>query len=148
MDPFHQYIHLPCTPERAFEMFTHDQHLEKWLTEKASVEPGLGGKYELFWDRENPEVDSTLGCRITAYAPGKLLAFDWKGPQKFAAFMNKADPLTHVVVAFFPSRQGTELRLLHSGWRKSGRWPEAKAYFERAWKNALKTLQAQIAANG
>jgi uncharacterized protein YndB with AHSA1/START domain len=148
VDPFHHHIHLPCTPERAFEMFTQDEHLEDWLTEKASVEPSVGGKYELFWDCENPEVDSTLGCRITAYAPGMLLAFDWKGPQKFAALMNDADPLTHVVIAFFPSTQGTELYLLHSGWRQSGPWPKVKAYFERAWENAPKTLQAQLAASG
>lgn len=145
MDLFHQHQQLPCTPETAFEMFTRNEHLESWLTEKAEVEPSVGGKYELFWDLEDLQVDSTRGCHISAYNPGRLLAFDWKGPKDFASFMNDADPLTHVVVAFFPSAQGTELHLLHGGWRRSGRWPEAKAYFERAWENALKNLKVYIA---
>jgi uncharacterized protein YndB with AHSA1/START domain len=143
----HQQIHLNCTPEKAFRQFTHSEHLERWLTGRAEVEARIGGKYELFWDLDHPERDSTLGCRITALVPDRMLAFDWKGLQEFSDFMNDADPLTHVAVLFFSAKSGTELHLLHSGWRRSGRWPEAQAYFERAWTNALETLQGQIGAD-
>ncbi|MFW9951980.1 MAG: hypothetical protein ACFFKA_17820 [Candidatus Thorarchaeota archaeon] len=41
---------LECDKHKAFEIFTINEYLENWLTEKADVVPKLGGKYELFWD--------------------------------------------------------------------------------------------------
>lgn len=140
----HQQVQLNCAPEIAFRQFTRVERLERWLTKKADVEARIGGKYELYWDIDHPERDSTVGCRITALVPDRMLAFDWKGPQQFSDFMNDADPLTHVAVMFYPAQRGSELYLLHSGWRVSGRWSEAQAYFDRAWIHALKTLQEQI----
>jgi len=39
---------LKCHLNKAFEMFTVNEHLEKWLTKVADVEPKMGGKYDLF----------------------------------------------------------------------------------------------------
>ncbi len=53
-------IRLNCALEKAFEMFTVNRHLENWLTDTAEVEPKVGGKFELFWDAEDRENDSTI----------------------------------------------------------------------------------------
>jgi uncharacterized protein YndB with AHSA1/START domain len=45
-----QSIHLKCTSQQAFEMFTVNEHLEKWLAQEAHVEPKVSGKYELYWN--------------------------------------------------------------------------------------------------
>lgn len=96
-------VHLKCDSEKAFEMFTVNQHLGRWLTQMADVEPKAGGKYELFWNPEDKENDSTIGCKILALQPNKFLCFEWKGPKQFKHFMNEAKPLTSVVAFLIPT---------------------------------------------
>ena len=126
---------------RAFELFTANKHLEKWLTNAADVEPKIGGKYELFWNPQNRANDSTIGCKILAIAPNRLLCFEWKGPKQFKHFMNEVQPLTNVAVFFIPLKEGTEIHLLHTGWRDSAEWEEAREWFDKAWMMALSELQ-------
>jgi uncharacterized protein YndB with AHSA1/START domain len=141
-------IRLKCTPHKAFEMFTLNEHLDKWLTQVADVQPKKGGKYELFWNPEDKENDSTIGCKVLALHPGSFLVFEWKGPKQFKHFMNNADPLTQVVVLFTSLKKGTKLctgvNLIHSGWRSSAEWEEARQWFERAWANALSELEKYV----
>jgi uncharacterized protein YndB with AHSA1/START domain len=137
---------LPVDGTVAFRFFTEKEFLERWLTTAANVEPKLGGKYELFWNPDTPDDNSTKGCHITAIEQGRILAFDWKGPVQFKEFMNNADPLTHVTVSFSPCEKTSEpcttVHLLHSGWRNSQNWNEAKAWQERAWRGAFEELKA------
>ena len=147
----HCSTRVKCPPEQAFKMFTDNKLLPSWLSNLAEIEAQVGGKYELFWDPNDREINSTLGCRVTAIAPNKLLAFEWKGPIEFKAFMNTADPLTHVVILFVDCTEGstqcTEVHLVHSGWRSSEAWIEARNYFENAWKIAFKNLEMVITDN-
>jgi uncharacterized protein YndB with AHSA1/START domain len=137
-------ISLRCNAQKAFEMFIANQHLEKWLTKLADVEPKTGGKYELFWNPEDKNNDSTIGCKVLAIENGKFIAFEWKGPKQYKHFMNNAKPLTHVIVFFIPSAEGTEVHLLHTGWRDSLEWEEARQWFDNAWTNALEELQKYV----
>ncbi|TKJ29008.1 MAG: hypothetical protein CEE40_10040 [Chloroflexi bacterium B3_Chlor] len=144
----YQRARLRCDSHRAFEMFTVNGLLESWLTALAEVEPVVGGKYELFWDPGDKEINSTIGCKVTAIERDKFLCFEWKGPAQYQHFMNEADPLTHVVVFFMPreddSVPSTEAHLIHSGWRGSAEWEEAREWFERAWGAAFKELENQV----
>jgi len=142
----YQSLVVKDTPHHVFKMFTENEHLEKWLTKKADVEPRIGGKYELFWNLEDTEHDSTIGCTVLAFTPDTLLSFEWKGPHQFE-FMNEADPLTHVVVAFIPCKGGTEVHLIHTGWRSTAEWEEARKWFEKAWQIALSELQTYAMEN-
>jgi uncharacterized protein YndB with AHSA1/START domain len=141
----HHAILLKCEPQKAFEMFTLNKHLEKWLAQSADVEPRVSGKYELFWDLKDKQNDSTIGCKILALCPNRFLVFEWKGPKQFKRFMNVADPLTHVLVVFILGSEGsqpsTEVHLIHSGWRNSAEWEEARQWFDRTWKAALSELE-------
>jgi len=126
-------------------MFTTNNNLESWLTELADVEPKISGKYELFWDPSDKENNSTIGCKVTAIEQDKYITFEWKGPKQFKHFMNNADPLTHVVVVFIPSVSNsnlyTDVVLVHSGWRNTPEWEEARQYFDKAWSGALNKLK-------
>lgn len=139
---------LACDANRAFEMFTVKNRIQSWLSPLAYVEPVINGKYELFFDPSDPENNSTFGCKITAIVPGKLLSFEWKGPKQFKHFMNQANPLTHVVVSFIPcdkaSTPCTEVYLIHSGWRNSAEWEEAREWFNKAWTAAFEQLEKQV----
>ena len=138
---------LDCDISTAFNLFTVNKLLESWLTEKAEVDPKVGGNYELFWDLKNRESNSTIGCKITGIETDKFLSFDWKGPIDFQTFMNVADPLTHLIVFFSHNSSDpnkTIIRLFHTGWRKDPDWQKARNYFEKAWSKALQGLKEKI----
>ena len=140
-------VHLPVPPEEAFRYFTENERLEGWLVTEADVTPRVGGLYQLYWEPETPEDNSTIGCRVTALVPDRLIAFQWRSPKQFKAFANGADPLTHVVVSLFPEDAGTRVHLLHSGWRSGPEWEEARVWQERAWSVAFERLR-QVGAEG
>lgn len=140
-------IDLKSDLKTTFDMFTNNKMLETWLTSVADVEQTVGGKYELFWDPNNLEDNSTIGCRITGIKPYHFISFEWRSPKQFKHFANKADPLTHVVVFFIPTKQGTEVNLVHSGWRKSSEWEEARIWQEKAWAVAFKALEKCLNEN-
>ena len=60
----------------------------------------------------------------------------------------KADPLTHVVVFFIPSDKGTNVHVIHSGWRSSAEWEEHRQWQDRAWYQVLQELNKQVNAKG
>ncbi|MFX0018440.1 MAG: SRPBCC domain-containing protein [Promethearchaeota archaeon] len=137
-----------CDVPTAFKMFTENNLIESWLTEKADVEAKIRGKYELFWDPNNPKDNSTIGCKVTGVEPNKFISFDWKGPVQFKSFMNSADPLTHIIVFFSVNdhlnQNNTNIYLFHTGWRKTQEWQDARNFFEKAWKKAFKELKERI----
>jgi uncharacterized protein YndB with AHSA1/START domain len=135
----HALIGVP--PAKAFAYFTVNELLQSWLTAVADVEPKVGGRYELFWEPTDRENNSTIGCRVTAIAPGQAIAFPWRSPKQFKSFANTADPLTHVVVMFTPEGGGTRVHLIQSGWRSTSEWEEARVWQERAWTAAFKQLE-------
>ncbi|HET9918388.1 MAG TPA: SRPBCC domain-containing protein [Ktedonobacteraceae bacterium] len=144
----HQTVRLHCGAQRAFEMFTVNECLQSWLATLAEVEPEGGGKYELFWNPNEREQASTLGCKVTAIEPEQLLAFEWKGPPQFSHVMNTADPLTHVVVCFVPSDElftaSTDIHLIHSGWHSTWEWELARQWHIRAWEEAFVQLRGLV----
>ncbi len=140
----HHSVRLHCNARRAFEMFTVNHLLESWLVNVAEVEPVVGGKYELFWEPEDRENNSTIGCRVTAIEPDKFISFEWRSPKQYKHFANNADPLTHAVVFFVLAGVNTEIHLIHSGWRSSAEWEEARQWQDRAWGVAFKELERQV----
>ncbi|HZG15063.1 MAG TPA: SRPBCC domain-containing protein [Candidatus Bathyarchaeia archaeon] len=141
----HQSEVLDYPLELSFRLFTESEHLANWLTNAAEIEPVVGGKYELFWNTANREIDSTIGCKVLAVEENKLLCFEWKGSQKFAALMNETRPFTHVTIFFMPHERGTEIHLLHNGWRDSVEWDEAREWFAMAWNMSFASLKKYIA---
>ncbi len=135
---------LNCLKEKAFELFITNKGLESWLTVKADVEPYVGGKYELFWEPDTPEDNSTIGCKILAIVKPNYLNFEWKGPKHYKHFMNDAQPLTNVTVIFTAKANQTMVTLIHTGWRGTSDWEEARQYFINAWKGAFKQLEELV----
>ena len=136
----HQSRTLPCSVTQAFACFTQNALLTRWLTADANVSAEVGGAYELFWQPDDRENNSTIGCKITALCENQLLAFEWKSPVQFKAFANQADPLTHVVVSFVEHASGCKIHLVHSGWRSSENWLSAYQWQQNAWHMGLDNL--------
>lgn len=70
----HVSAFVAVAPANAFAYFTSTALLQQWLTASADVEARVEGEYELFWQPDDRENNSTIGCRVTAVAPGQLLA--------------------------------------------------------------------------
>jgi hypothetical protein len=83
---------LPAPPERVWAALVDPSQAGTWFAAKANIVPELGGAYELFWLPDTPDHQSTIGCRITAIAPPRHLAFTWRGPDELSAIMNDGDP--------------------------------------------------------
>ena len=140
----HLSLKLHCDSHHAFELFTDNQLLESWLVSVAEVEPIIGGKYELFWEPDDRENNSTIGCKVTSLEPDQLIAFEWRSPKQYKHFANNADPLTHVVVSFYPEGEWTTIHLVYSGWRGTPEWEEARQWQERAWSIAFNALEKKV----
>jgi uncharacterized protein YndB with AHSA1/START domain len=140
----HRSIKLNCNSQRAYRFFTDNRSLESWLVTLAEVEPVIGGKYELFWEPDDRENNSTLDCKVTALEPNQLIAFEWRSQKQYKHFANNADPLTHVVVSFYPDGEWTTVHLVHSGWRGTSEWEEARQWQDRSWSVAFRELEKKV----
>jgi len=145
----HKSVRLACNAHQAFRMFTEDNLLAAWLADSAEVEPKVGGKFHLIWAQTPDPNHGTQGCKITVYEPDRLLAFQWRGPDRFDDSMNKADPLTHVTVSFHAceaaaGKSCTEVHLVHTGWGHGADWDKAREFFEHAWTGAFGALAEKI----
>lgn len=135
---------LNCSAEQAFNYFSQEELLTKWLTKKAVVEMKVGGKYELYWAPEDndPTNDSTYGCQVLAVDRPHVLSIEWKGNKEQKHFMNTVQPLTNVTIMFFGfGTSATKVILLHTGWRQGAEWNAAKDYFRYAWSTAFSQLK-------
>lgn len=135
---------INCSIEKAFDMFTKNEHLEKWFSVKADVELSIGGKYELFWDPKDLENNSTMGCKILAFDKPNYLNFEWKGAVQHKHFMNNVRPLTNVTVIFSTKGKQTNVTVIHTGWRNTEEWEKALQYFSIAWKSVLVNLKKYV----
>lgn len=127
--------------DEAWLLWAEADKLTTWLTVKANIKPEVGGSYELFWDPEHPEQNSTIGCKILELNPKQSLVFQWKGPVPFADVMN-VDPLPTWVRVTLISKSHTQttIRLEHFGWKSGIKWSEAKKWQESAWLQAFSQL--------
>jgi uncharacterized protein YndB with AHSA1/START domain len=131
--------------DRLWEAWTNPHELTLWLSELANVHPVVGGPYELFWERDHPEQNSTLGCRLLKVEPSKQLEFSWRGPVPYADLMNIEPFPTSVRVTFASVGQDrSNVRLEHFGWGEGPRWNEARLWQEKAWQIAFARLKQHL----
>ena len=128
---------------KVFEAWIKPGMLEQWLARKAHVEPSPGGAYELYWDLENPAINSTQGCRIADIVPNVEISFNWKGPEQFAQIMGDT---TTVFVRLEAQGSNTLLRFVHTGWGAGARWDEARVWQAEAWREAMENLKNMLEA--
>jgi uncharacterized protein YndB with AHSA1/START domain len=140
--------YLAAPPAKVWDALVDPAHVGTWFAADACIVAVRGGAYELFWQPGDPEHQSTIGCRITAIAPCRYLAFTWRGPDELSSLMNEGDPPpppTHVTFSLAPAGEGTELRMRHAGFGDGDDWSRAVAWHERAWLACLSNLEALLA---
>lgn len=140
---------IPADAKSVFRCFTDPKLVPIWLwADHAKIGKSVGQPYEVFWLPEG-NADSTAGATITALDRGKLIAFTWRGPTRFApyGFMNLKGHTTHVVVTLLrDDKGGTEVHIVHSGFGEGKEWKSAKKFFEGAWAGWLTSLKELVGA--
>jgi uncharacterized protein YndB with AHSA1/START domain len=137
--------HLQAAPERVWQALVEPEQVGTWFAASARISPERGGAYELFWQPETPEHNSTVGCRVTAIAASRHIAFTWRGPDELSTTMNEGDPPpppTHVTITLTPTSIGTDVTVRHVGFGHDEGWSEAVAWHERSWTACLDNLEA------
>lgn len=137
-------VELPVPARAAWDAWNSPEALRRWLTKDARVGTAIGEHFELFWDTD-PSVNSTMGCMITEIHEQRSLAFQWKGPTRFAEIMNVEPLPTWVRIEVLEqSPYQTVIRLEHGGWQSGPDWEAARMWHESVWRNSLGQLRSHL----
>lgn len=133
------------TPEEAFRAFSTSAGWKAAMGVESNIDLRVGGPYEIYFSMEPPPGErGSEGCRVLAYLPGRMLCFSWNAPPQFP---NERAQRAWVVLTFTPSDGGkTAVRLEHTGFGDGGRWPEVRAYFDRAWGMVMEAFRSRAAS--
>lgn len=126
---------IAADPETVFRALTDVDELSRWWTTSADSDARTGGAFEYRFEfPEEPERNHTYSGTYDAVVPNERVAYPWQG--------RLGD--TKVEVTLRPSGDGTELRLVHSGWGEGGEWPTAVKMHEEGWGFFLGNLKSHL----
>jgi uncharacterized protein YndB with AHSA1/START domain len=96
-------------PPAVFAALMTPALVDRWLPSAASIEPRVGGRYDLGWSGPRP-------TEIVELEPDRVLAYRWTAGH---------GPETTVRWRLAERPGGTRVRLAHRGWDDAGGWWEA-----------------------
>jgi uncharacterized protein YndB with AHSA1/START domain len=144
LGPIVKQVEVHCPPERAFEVFTNLVH-EWWPLATHSVfgDDAAGLSFGTAVGDQIVETSRTgESCSwgaITAYEPGRRLAFTWHPGIS-------AEQTTQVEVRFAPTERGTLVELVHEGWAKRDDPIARRAGYDVGWVVVLDRYASRSAA--
>jgi uncharacterized protein YndB with AHSA1/START domain len=128
--------------DAVWRAWTDPGELSQWFGYGANVELRPGGPYEILFLRDNaPGLQGGEGNVIQSYEPHRFLAFTWNAPPTFGPLR---DERTWVRIDFDDTPTGTQVTLIHYGWRAGPDWDGVYDYFDRAWDHVMSALIAHF----
>ena len=122
-------LNVEVKPSIVFDAFSNATALTEWLCAIAQADAHPGGRLYLWWESGY----YVSGEYIELLSDSKIV-FSWHG---------RAEPgITRVKVSFMPSKNGTRIILVHSGFDSSKAWSTAKREIKRTWSNTLENLKS------
>lgn len=97
---------VDASAERVFEVLTNPEQVERWIATQATIEPEIGGKYDLGWGT------STEGVKILELVPGEKLSITMPEDPQYG---NKNRTHTTLTWTLEGSGGKTRLTFTHSG---------------------------------
>jgi uncharacterized protein YndB with AHSA1/START domain len=121
---------VAVAPNEVYRAFTNEIALQDWLSNAADIDPRIGGRIYIWWDKGYHSSGT-----YTALERGKTVAFTWRGPN---------DPTsTDVTVTLTPlGDDATHIQLTHSGLGPGEEWAQIAFQDKRGWESALENLQS------
>jgi uncharacterized protein YndB with AHSA1/START domain len=122
-------VEIAASPTEVFASLIDPAQLNRWIAERAEVEPEVGGRYDFGWDH-GP-------VKILELEPDKLLAYSWRH-----SWEDAQGPDSTVVRWELEGSQGhTHLTIVHSGFGGTGRKTEG---YQLGWMEFLASLQRML----
>jgi uncharacterized protein YndB with AHSA1/START domain len=119
-------VSIAASPDEVFASLIEPAQLNRWIADRAEVEPEVGGRYDFGWDH-GP-------VKILELEPGKVLAYTWRH-----SWEDAEGPDSTVVRWELEGSQGhTHLTVVHSGFGGTGRRPEG---YQLGWMEFLASLK-------
>jgi uncharacterized protein YndB with AHSA1/START domain len=119
-------VEIAASPSQVFASLIEPAQLNRWIAERAEVDPEVGGRYDFGWDH-GP-------VKILELEPDKVLAYSWRH-----SFQDAAGPDATVVRWELAGSQGhTHLTIVHSGFGGTERRTEG---YQLGWMEFLASLK-------
>jgi uncharacterized protein YndB with AHSA1/START domain len=141
LDPILIQVTVPLPTPMIHGAFLDAEKLSRSFCDAATIEPRVGGRYELTY---RGEPTFTSAGALTQLTPDVDLGFTWLAPPPFDQLMNRPAPKTHVYVRLQDSPEGIDVTLEHSGWGAGEAWEEARSFHFRLWDDRLHRFKEQM----
>jgi uncharacterized protein YndB with AHSA1/START domain len=123
---------IEAPQERVFRALTDAGELARWFPSSADSDPRTGGDYVLRFEFDDEAQNHTYSGQYEQVTPGERVRYPWNG-----AFGD-----TTVEFALRPSDDGTEVRLVHSGWSEDA--AETRERHDQGWRFFLDNLERYL----
>jgi uncharacterized protein YndB with AHSA1/START domain len=129
---------VTAPPEEVWSAWASQEGIAAWWDPPgANIALRVGGPFELYFDLDaNVGSMGSEGCVYLGYVPGEMISFTWNAPPHLAL----RESHTWVVITFTQSSEGTEVRLVHTGFGTGADWDAYMEYFAKAWVYVLDLL--------
>ncbi|MBC8401861.1 MAG: SRPBCC domain-containing protein [Candidatus Marinimicrobia bacterium] len=139
-------IKIHASIEKVWNSWTNEEETSNWLAPKSHIVFEDGGPYEFFWD-DNPEKDSTIGCKLLRVEKRKILCFEWQGKSEFLEMFKKPYGKTIIEVNFIEEENGIMVEVKQEETRNLEKWIEYDEWMSGAWEYALSCLKKYCEAS-
>lgn len=139
--PVRLRIRTRAVPALAWAFVTEPDRIATWFT-TASALGAVGSPYRLDFGG-----GSAVEGRVTALVPDASFSHTWRWAEGEGAGAGGAGPTTLVTWIVRPlAAGGSEVELLHEGWREAGLDRQARDDHEAYWRDYVEDLRAGLEA--
>jgi len=124
---------LPTDIKSAWQLFTTDEGLKKWMAPVAHIEYSIGGSIVTNYDKDKSLSDpSSIKLPIISYLEGQMLILKVNLNGNFPESCRNSDEHLQEVLQFKEAGPG-QTRLISSmiGWGKGPDWDKTYSFFEK-----------------
>ncbi len=129
-------ITVPAPIDSVWQGWSTSAGMAAFMDVEANIELWRGGKFELLFGEGETGKRGSEGCTVISFVPREMISFSWNAPPE-QAYVRNHDYKTWVTIFFKTVPEGTEVRLVHTGWPVGNEWDFTRAYFEKAWPYVL-----------
>ena len=138
LDPILIQVTIPLPIGMIYGALVDGARLQSWLCDRATVEPKVGGRYDLAWTG-SPAFESR--GTITQLTQDVDIGFGWQAPEPFDTLMNVPGRTTTVYLRLQESPEGIDVTFEHAGWGSTAEWEEARSWHFHFWAERLQRLK-------
>ena len=136
---------FPHAPETIWKALTTGALIARWLMEAHGFAPVVGNRFT-YKTTPAGAWDGAIRCEILEVVPNQRLVYSWQGGHEAnVGYGSKLD--TVVTWTLAPARDGTRVRIVHSGFDLP-RNDTAYRNMSDGWKKVVRRLDATAAELG